>query len=103
MSSDRSRLEIEGTAAHLGTTYWANGRPESIVHRSIEGSIAFGVYDGEQQVGFARVVTDRATFASTRHCAGWRFRAAVMGPAGDLGSRSTADGWLPGMRAKDVR
>jgi GNAT superfamily N-acetyltransferase len=63
VSTDPSRLDVEGTAAYLDTTYWANGRPESMVRRSIEGSIAFGVYDGEQQVGFARVVTDRATFA----------------------------------------
>ena len=61
-STDPARLDIEGTAAFLGATYWAQGRQESIVRRSIEGSIAFGVYDGAQQVGFARVVTDRATF-----------------------------------------
>lgn len=63
VSTDAARLDIEGTAAFLGTTYWASGRPESIVRRSIENSIAFGVYDGDQQVGFARVVSDRATFA----------------------------------------
>jgi GNAT superfamily N-acetyltransferase len=63
VSTDTSRLDVEGTAAFLGTTYWAQGRPEPIVRRSIEGSISVGVYDGEQQVGFARVVTDRATFA----------------------------------------
>lgn len=63
VSTDPTRLDVEGTAAFLGTTYWAQGRSETIVRRSIEGSIAFGVYDGDQQVGFARVVTDRATFA----------------------------------------
>lgn len=62
VSTDPARLDIEGTAAFLATTYWARGRPESIVRRSIEQSIAFGVYDGEQQVGFARVVSDRSTF-----------------------------------------
>lgn len=62
VSTDSGRLDIEGTAAYLGTTYWAQGRSESTVRRSIEGSIAFGVYDGEEQVGFARVITDRATF-----------------------------------------
>ena len=62
VSTDPARLDIPGTAAFLGTTYWAQGRPESIVRRSIEGSIAFGVYDDEEQVGFARVVTDWATF-----------------------------------------
>ncbi len=63
VSTDPARLDIEGTAAYLDTTYWAQGRPESVVRRSIEGSIAFGVYDGDDQVGFARTVTDRATFA----------------------------------------
>ncbi len=62
VSTDPARLDVEGTADFLGTTYWAQGRPMSIVRRSIQGSIAFGVYDGEDQVGFARVVTDRATF-----------------------------------------
>jgi GNAT superfamily N-acetyltransferase len=62
VSTDPSRLDITGTTAYLDTTYWAQGRPESMVRRSIEGSIAFGVYDGDDQVGFARVVTDRATF-----------------------------------------
>lgn len=63
VSTDPARLDIEGTAAFLDTTYWAKGRSGSIVRRSIEGSIAFGVYDADVQVGFARVVTDRATFA----------------------------------------
>jgi GNAT superfamily N-acetyltransferase len=62
VSTDPGRLDIEGTAAFLGTTDWAQGRPESAIRRSVDGSIAFGVYDGDKQVGFARVVTDRATF-----------------------------------------
>ena len=65
VSTDAGRLDVEGTAGFLGTTYWAQGRPESIVRRSIEGSIAFGVYDAEEQVGFARVITDRATSAGS--------------------------------------
>ena len=51
------------TTAFLARTEWAAEIGEPLVRRSIEGSIAFGVYDGDQQVGFARVVTDRATFA----------------------------------------
>jgi GNAT superfamily N-acetyltransferase len=43
--------------------YWARGRALETVRRSIENSLCFGVYDGDQQVGFARVVTDYATFA----------------------------------------
>ena len=63
VSTDQVRLDVEGTAAFLGTTYWAQGRAVSVIRRSIDGSIAFGVYDGDVQVGFARAVTDRATFA----------------------------------------
>jgi GNAT superfamily N-acetyltransferase len=44
-------------------SYWALGRPLEIVRRSIENSLCFGVYEGDRQVGFARVVTDYATFA----------------------------------------
>jgi GNAT superfamily N-acetyltransferase len=43
-------------------SYWAAGRPLEVVRRSIEGSLCFGLYHQGQQVGFARVVTDRATF-----------------------------------------
>jgi GNAT superfamily N-acetyltransferase len=63
VSTDPARLDLPGTAAFLATTYWAGEIPERVVRRSVAGSIAFGVYDGDAQVGFARVVSDRATFA----------------------------------------
>jgi GNAT superfamily N-acetyltransferase len=44
-------------------SYWAQGVPREIVDRSIEHSLCFGVYRGGQQIGFARAVTDFATFA----------------------------------------
>jgi GNAT superfamily N-acetyltransferase len=44
-------------------SYWAAGRPLGVVRRAVESSLCFGLYAGGQQVGFARVVTDRATFA----------------------------------------
>jgi GNAT superfamily N-acetyltransferase len=49
----------------LSASYWSPGIPEDVVRRAIAGSLAFGVYaeSGGGQVGFARVVTDRATFA----------------------------------------
>ena len=43
-------------------SYWAENIPEEIVRRSIEGSCCFGIYHNEKQVGFARVITDKATF-----------------------------------------
>ena len=47
----------------LTNCYWAEGVPRKIVQRSIENALCFGVFDGDKQVGFARVITDRATYA----------------------------------------
>ena len=47
----------------LRTSYWARGIPREVVERSVRNSLCFGAYLGPRQVGFARVVTDRATFA----------------------------------------
>jgi GNAT superfamily N-acetyltransferase len=64
ISTDRKRLDIERIHDYLSReSYWAQDRPMEIVQRSIEHSLCFGVYAGQQQVGFARVVTDYATFA----------------------------------------
>lgn len=64
ISTDQQRLDIEFIHQFLSTaTYWATGRPFEVVSRSIENSLAFGLYHGESQVGFARVITDYATFA----------------------------------------
>ena len=63
VSTDRSMLDLESIHSYLSQSYWAASVPENVVRRSIEGSLCFGVYKDEEQVGFARVVTDRATFA----------------------------------------
>ena len=64
ISTDRTRLDVEFIHEFLSNSaYWAQGRPLDVVQRSIEGSLCFGIYNGPRQVGFARVVTDRATFA----------------------------------------
>ncbi len=64
ISTDRSRLDLELIHRFLSREFWdTEGIPRSVVERSIEHSLCFGVYDGERQVGFARAVTDRATFA----------------------------------------
>jgi GNAT superfamily N-acetyltransferase len=64
ISTDRSRLNIELIHEFLSTTtYWAIGRAREVVQRSINNSLPFGIYQGNDQVGFARVVTDYATFA----------------------------------------
>jgi len=63
ISTDRSRLDLGVVHDFLSTSYWAVGVPLEVVELSIENSLVFGVYEGEEQVGFARVVTDYATFA----------------------------------------
>lgn len=63
LSTDRSRIDVAAVHAFLTRTYWSPGIPEETVRRAIAGSVCFGVYHGESQVGFARVITDRATFA----------------------------------------
>ena len=63
ISTDPSRLDLNMVHDFLTNSYWAKGIPLETVRRSIENSIPFGVYHGQQQVGFARVISDRATFA----------------------------------------
>lgn len=64
ISTDRQRLDRELIHDFLSRqSYWAQGRSLEVVNRGIEHSLSFGVYHGAQQIGFARVVTDYATFA----------------------------------------
>jgi GNAT superfamily N-acetyltransferase len=63
ISTDKAKLDIGMIHHFLYTTaYWAIGRPMDTVRKSIENSLCFGMYDGKTQVGFARMVTDSATF-----------------------------------------
>jgi GNAT superfamily N-acetyltransferase len=63
ISSDRSRLDIALIHNFLRSSYWAKDIPRTIVEKSIENSLCFGAFFEDRQVGFARVVTDYATFA----------------------------------------
>lgn len=64
IDTERQRLDIQWIHQFLSdSTYWAKDVPIEIVQRAIEHSLCFGIYYHEQQVAFARVVTDRATFA----------------------------------------
>ena len=63
ISTDPERLDREAIHAFLSNSYWAKGIPRAILDRSIENSLCFGLYEGPRLVGFARVITDRATFA----------------------------------------
>ncbi|HLJ73296.1 MAG TPA: GNAT family N-acetyltransferase [Thermoanaerobaculia bacterium] len=64
ISTDKSRLDIGMIHRFLSEdSYWARNILREVVERSIENAMCFGAYDGDRQIGFARVVTDRAVFA----------------------------------------
>ncbi len=64
ISTDAARLDLGVIQDFLtNESYWAIGRDVAVVQRSIENSLNFGLYHGDQQIGFARVITDYATFA----------------------------------------
>ncbi len=63
ISTDPDRLDRPLIHEFLEASYWGKGIPREIVDRSIEGALCFGLYEDGRQVGFARVITDRATFA----------------------------------------
>lgn len=63
ISTDPARLDVQAIHAYLTRSYWAAGIPLATVERCIKGAICFGVYDDGRQIGFARAITDRATFA----------------------------------------
>jgi GNAT superfamily N-acetyltransferase len=63
VSSDPSLLDVEMIYGFLTESYWAKGISEATVARSLENSLCFGVYKDGQQVGFARVISDGATYA----------------------------------------
>jgi N-acetylglutamate synthase-like GNAT family acetyltransferase len=64
ISTDKSRLDITAIHSYLsGEAYWSKGIPREVVERGIENSLCFGVYQRQRQVGFARVISDYASFA----------------------------------------
>ena len=63
ISTDPARLDIDAIHAFLTQSYWSPGIPRATVARAIAHSLCFGAFWEGQQVGFARVVTDRTTFA----------------------------------------
>jgi GNAT superfamily N-acetyltransferase len=62
VTSDLARLDVRAIHAFLATAYWSPGVPLDVVRRAVDNSVCFGVLCDGQQVAFARVVTDRATF-----------------------------------------
>jgi GNAT superfamily N-acetyltransferase len=64
ITTDRERLDRALIHRYLSVeSYWAGRIPRDVVDRSIDHSLCFGAFDGDEQVGFARVISDQATFA----------------------------------------
>jgi len=63
VDTDKTRLDLDVIHGFLQQSYWAAGIPREVVERSIEHSLCFGVYVDGAQAGFARIISDYATFA----------------------------------------
>jgi GNAT superfamily N-acetyltransferase len=65
LDDDPARLDVDAIHAYIsGESYWGRGRTRELVEQTIAGSMrVMGLYDGQQQVGFARAVSDGATMA----------------------------------------
>ena len=63
ISTDRSLLDLDTIHGFLKTSYWANERSREQIECTIENSICFGLYKGDRQIGFARIVTDEAAIS----------------------------------------
>ncbi|MES2827510.1 MAG: GNAT family N-acetyltransferase [Bacteroidota bacterium] len=63
-SDDKQKIDVIAVHHYLSTqSYWAQNIPMETVKKSIENSLCFGIYKEGKQVGFARWITDKATFA----------------------------------------
>jgi GNAT superfamily N-acetyltransferase len=63
VTTDVAQMDIDAIHAYLTRSYWAEGISKELMARAMAGSLNFGLLDGARQIGFARVITDRATFA----------------------------------------
>jgi GNAT superfamily N-acetyltransferase len=63
IDDDPGRVDLDVVQGFLAGSYWAAGVPRDVVARSVANSLVLGLYHGGRQIGFTRVVTDRATFA----------------------------------------
>ena len=63
ITTDKTKLDREWITQRLQSTHWASKRTDEAIHKSIETSLCFGVFQGSTQVGFGRVISDYATTA----------------------------------------
>ncbi len=63
ISTDKDRMDLDLIHAFLSQSYWAKGIPKDTVRSAMEHSLCFGIFKENEQVGFARAITDYTTFA----------------------------------------
>ena len=63
ITTDTGAMDLDAIHAYLTRSYWAEGIPKPLVEKAMRGSLCFALLEGTRQIGFARVVTDRATYA----------------------------------------
>ena len=63
ISTDPARLNLQAMHSYLSRAYWCEGIPIDTIAKAVESSLCFGLYDGSRQIGLARVISDKATFA----------------------------------------
>lgn len=63
LTTDTAAMDLDAIHAYLTRSYWAEGISQELMARAMAGSLCFGLFDGARQIGFARVITDRATYA----------------------------------------
>jgi GNAT superfamily N-acetyltransferase len=63
VTTDAKRLDVPAIHAFLTRSYWSPGIPLELVQRAIDHSLCFGLFHHDEQVGFARAISDRTTFA----------------------------------------
>jgi N-acetylglutamate synthase-like GNAT family acetyltransferase len=63
ITTDKEKFDVDLIHSFLTNSYWAEGISRETVRRSIDGALCFGVFENNKQIGFARMITDKATFA----------------------------------------
>lgn len=63
ISTDKTKLDIKIIHQFLSNSYWSKGITEVVIKKSIKNCLTFGLYKNDKQIGFAKMITDRATFA----------------------------------------
>ena len=63
VTTDPSKLDVAAIHAYLTRAYWSEGISRELVERAVANSLCFGLFCEAEQIGLARVITDRATYA----------------------------------------